>query len=393
MTFRSDCTVAICTRNSGSLLARAVRSALDQSHVLIVDDYSTDGSIDTVVREFPTVAIVRPTIKIGLGNARHTAVNATKTEWLAWLDADDEFLEGRVERLLAFANESAADIVFDSAELFDGSNAEFVCVTEIPAFLFQSAGLCSLFSRNWLPGSAWPLVRTSVAHSVGYNINLLAAEDLDFNLRSILARHKISLCSKVGYRQYSYSNSLSRNLAQQNSQVRDVLLGIDSLQVKRFLIDSGLRNLQIAVLMGTFYLRREDVSESLACFFDSVLDSNRVTKSEDALLNAIGVDYFDIIFFRGVLLALQGYFARALEIFTSIARQVSRAEVYNNIGVCHANIGDKPTAAAYFQDALRIMPSYLDAQINVAEHSRFSLTRFPLRRTRSRSSYGDPRQK
>jgi glycosyltransferase involved in cell wall biosynthesis len=152
MSYAPDCTVAICTRDSGALLERAVKSAVAQARVLIVDDYSSDGSVEQVRSAYPQVQVIRPCEKKGLGNARHTAVSAVETEWLIWLDADDEFLPGRVETLLESARANAADIVFDAAELWDGKTGRGQALTSSLASVsycgFDSRLIASLAQRG-----------------------------------------------------------------------------------------------------------------------------------------------------------------------------------------------------------------------------------------------------
>jgi glycosyltransferase involved in cell wall biosynthesis len=387
MSYAQDCTVAICTRDSGALLERAVKSAVGQARVLIVDDYSSDGSVERVRSAYPQVQVIRPCVKKGLGNARHTAVSAVETEWLIWLDADDEFLPGRVETLLESVRASAADIVFDAAELWDGKTGRFVSVSEIPPFMFHRKGIFSLFSRNWLPGSAWPLVRTSIARSVGYNKDLMAAEDLDFNLRAVLSGHHIYCTKKVGYKQYHYSDSLSRNLDQQNQQVSRVLRGVDDHSLIRMLMAEKFCPAQSSVIMGSFYLRRDETEASTRCFFHHELDINNLDSLGHDIFYVIGIDAWDTLFFRGVLSAISGDFNIALRYFRYINNNVSRPEVLNNIGVCHSQLNMHEIARYYYSLALEKMPWYLDAQLNSHTSDEFRLTRFPMRRISGRSTY------
>ena len=69
--------------------------------MILVDDYSTDGSTYGIEKRFKNLRVERPLKRAGLGNARATALRSVETPWLIWLDADDEFLPARIQTLLS----------------------------------------------------------------------------------------------------------------------------------------------------------------------------------------------------------------------------------------------------------------------------------------------------
>jgi glycosyltransferase involved in cell wall biosynthesis len=78
--------------NGESHIERAVLSVLQQSRradeIIIVDDGSTDGGAERVCSDFPGIQIVHQTNR-GAGAARNAGVEASTSEWVAFLDADD----------------------------------------------------------------------------------------------------------------------------------------------------------------------------------------------------------------------------------------------------------------------------------------------------------------
>ncbi len=90
--------------NCEQYVARAICSVLDQtrpvSEIIVVDDGSTDGTAD-VIRSFgDQVALIQQT-NAGVSAARNTAIRAAKGDWIAFLDADDEWLPDKIERQTA----------------------------------------------------------------------------------------------------------------------------------------------------------------------------------------------------------------------------------------------------------------------------------------------------
>jgi glycosyltransferase involved in cell wall biosynthesis len=96
--------VVIPAHNEERLLPRAIRSTLAQTYpaleVIVVDDGSRDRTAE-VARSFgPPVRCVRQENK-GLAAARNTGIREAQAEFVALLDADDEWLLHHLERAAA----------------------------------------------------------------------------------------------------------------------------------------------------------------------------------------------------------------------------------------------------------------------------------------------------
>ena len=104
--------VIIPTYNRAELVCRAVQSVLSQLtddavEILVVDDGSTDGTIAVLQKRFAEPIQQRRLIllqHLHVGDPatmRNFAARNARGEFLALLDSDDQWLPGRVERLLA----------------------------------------------------------------------------------------------------------------------------------------------------------------------------------------------------------------------------------------------------------------------------------------------------
>lgn len=101
--------VIIPTYNRRHLLGRAIESVLKQSYrdlrLVIVDDASTDGT-ETFLRGLcdPRIDVIRHEHNRGAAAARNTGLDRADSEFVAFLDSDDAWLEPKLERQLeAFA--------------------------------------------------------------------------------------------------------------------------------------------------------------------------------------------------------------------------------------------------------------------------------------------------
>ncbi len=96
--------VVVNNYNYEKFLAAALDSALhqlsDDDEMVVVDDGSTDGSLEILARyeSNPQVAVIRQK-NAGQMNAVRTGLLAAKGDVLLLLDSDDEYIEGYLDRL------------------------------------------------------------------------------------------------------------------------------------------------------------------------------------------------------------------------------------------------------------------------------------------------------
>ncbi len=126
-------TVIIPVYNSAHTLSRAVMSVLQQSlgsvEVLVVDDASTDGTLDVASRlaeADPRVQVVAVPQNGGKSRAMNQAAAVARGTWIAVLDADDRYLPGRLETLVSAGERNGADLVADNQLHVDDATGEVV---------------------------------------------------------------------------------------------------------------------------------------------------------------------------------------------------------------------------------------------------------------------------
>ena len=92
-------TAVIPVYNGQEYVGRAIESILAQSRaadeIIVVDDGSTDGTAD-VVRSFGDKVIFIQQENAGASVARNAGIKAAGSEWIAFLDADDEWLPDKL---------------------------------------------------------------------------------------------------------------------------------------------------------------------------------------------------------------------------------------------------------------------------------------------------------
>jgi succinoglycan biosynthesis protein ExoO len=121
-----DISVIIPAYNVSGIIGRAIRSAAAQTlpplEILVIDDCSTDNTVDAVEalgREIPSLRLLSTPANGGPSAGRNVGLRAARGDWIALLDADDAWKPGRLERLAEVARATSADFVADNQVLWD----------------------------------------------------------------------------------------------------------------------------------------------------------------------------------------------------------------------------------------------------------------------------------
>ena len=181
-------------------IAECARSLFSQTwqniEYVFVDDCSPDRSIEVlrqVVAEYPhreqQVRIVRQDRNRGLGAARKRAVEESSGEYLMHVDSDDRITPDAVEKLVAAAMETSADIV-DGAYCEFGDDGSVTGNAVLPPHISKERYLKRMLLQNIVKNNIWGrLYRRSLYTS--HAINSIEGVDYgeDFGIVPRLVLH------------------------------------------------------------------------------------------------------------------------------------------------------------------------------------------------------------
>jgi glycosyltransferase involved in cell wall biosynthesis len=178
--------VIIPVFNAGKYLERTIASVLGQTlrdfELILVDDGSTDGSLD----QARTIKDARLSILSQANTGAPTALNrgiaAARAEYIAFLDSDDLWAPDKLQRHLeAFLGHPEADLTFTGLLYVDPDDQPLGLPARRPAgsFAFEQ-----LFTDNVIGCSSAMAVRKEAVHKAGgFDPDMRYLFDIDLVLR------------------------------------------------------------------------------------------------------------------------------------------------------------------------------------------------------------------
>lgn len=122
------CSVVIPVYNGEKYIEECLRSALSQTlreiEILVVDDASTDRTRELVsafCREDERVRLLCNEGNRGVAETRNRGVREARAAWIAFLDSDDAWLPGKLEKQFALQKRSGARLLYTGAACMDSS--------------------------------------------------------------------------------------------------------------------------------------------------------------------------------------------------------------------------------------------------------------------------------
>jgi glycosyltransferase involved in cell wall biosynthesis len=178
--------------NVSKTIDRAINSVRIQNYapleLVLVDDGSTDGTLQILQgMAGADVKIVELGSRSGAANARNEGIRASTGELIAFLDADDEWLPGKLHKQIS-------KLVKDPEATFAGCASLFIAIGDTtPKHLYDGCipiegreAWRALLSRNYLATPSIIVWRAALERTGLFNIELPVAEDQDLWIRLAL---------------------------------------------------------------------------------------------------------------------------------------------------------------------------------------------------------------
>jgi len=203
--------VIIPSFNRCALLKRALHSVMTQDspadEVIVVDDGSTDATKAMVEQFFPEVIYIYQN-NSGVSSARNNGIARSNSDWITFLDSDDEWLPNKLAIQLDYLSRNDEYWICHTEEIWirDGRRVNPMKKhAKTGGWIFQHClPLCAMSPSSIM------IHRRIFLELGGFDEDLPACEDYDLWLR-ITARHPVLFVSEPQILKYGgHSDQLSQ---------------------------------------------------------------------------------------------------------------------------------------------------------------------------------------
>ncbi len=207
--------VIIPVFNGEETICRAVDSVLAQSYreleVIVVDDGSTD-STNKLLRQYGSKIRLAEREKSSLASARNHGIRLARGEYLAFLDADDSWVQEKLAIQVAILRKHpSVGLTFGNLEVVN-KQGEKLGFTTVPSYMRYAPSWEDILLKGTIVPPSTVLARKDMILKIGgFDAELFTShgyEDRDFSLRlrEITDFHYLDLC--LAYYSYDQAHGL-----------------------------------------------------------------------------------------------------------------------------------------------------------------------------------------
>ncbi len=145
-----DISIVIVNWNVEDYLRRCIESIYRGIHgvsfeIIVVDNASTDGSVEMLNAEFPKVTVIGNNKNVGFSKANNQAIRIAQGKYILLLNPDTVILDRAIIALYRFI-ESHPDVVAVGPMILnaDGATIQYECARAIPSLWNEFCGLSEL---------------------------------------------------------------------------------------------------------------------------------------------------------------------------------------------------------------------------------------------------------
>lgn len=106
----TDLSIIIVSFNTKKLLQECLKSVFDNTHgtsleVFLVDNASTDGSVEMVTEQFPQVKITKNSQNLGFAKANNQAISQARGRYVLLLNSDTKVLDSAIDKMILWMDD------------------------------------------------------------------------------------------------------------------------------------------------------------------------------------------------------------------------------------------------------------------------------------------------
>lgn len=151
---RPDVSIIVVNYRTRELTLECLRSIVRESRqasyeILLVDNNSSDGTIEAVAREMPEARLFPLKTNVGFAQGNNVAAKEAKGKYLLLLNPDTVVLNGAIDRLMGFAAERPEAKIWGGQSLLGDHSLDY-------GSCWRRMTLWSVFCHTFGLSAAWP---------------------------------------------------------------------------------------------------------------------------------------------------------------------------------------------------------------------------------------------
>lgn len=255
-----------------AMVKRALDSVINQSYknleIIVVDDSPDDfGQRKAVEQAIKSLAdhrlrYIKHDQNLGGSAARNTGILASRGEFIAFLDDDDEWLPGKLQKQMAKMSDANTGIVYCSYKMVDSSTQ----TTRLIDRCLAGSVFDDLMMGNFIGSTSFVLVRRRCFHQCGlFDTGMQSSQDHDMWLR-IARKFKVDCVNKPLVVYYIHDGERI------TTNPRSKIQGIQAINKKYagYLASHPRAKSTRLIMLTPYYLQLGDRKKALAIYWQSV---------------------------------------------------------------------------------------------------------------------------
>ncbi len=176
--------ITTCKREM-DILERAIKSAVGQTYenkeIIVVNDWPEYGKrIKELLKGYPEIALISNSEQSGACISRNKGIEASKGEYIALIDDDDEWLPEKLEKQVADVDDDTVLVYCDIRAIRDGQELKSDPNRAYP----EGKVLNEILGSNFVGGCSVPILRKrTILESGGFDSTFRSCQDLDLWIR------------------------------------------------------------------------------------------------------------------------------------------------------------------------------------------------------------------
>lgn len=264
-------TVIIPNFNGKAYVSDAVNCALAQRdvpvEVIVVDDESTDGSWELLQGYGERITLLRQS-RGGPYRARNLAAARARGEWLAFLDADDDWSPDKLAKQLALASGEVAMVYTDRDNFGDLSHTkqrQSDSVTLHDGDIFEP-----LLAGNFVTLSSVLIRKDRFDALGGFSIEQRGVQDWDMWLRYSASGGRVGLCREPLTRYRIHDAQMTNDLGQRSRDRESVLRRALESPRGRQVSRAVARNAMASLWELAAWHAADQPAQAIRCYFKAI---------------------------------------------------------------------------------------------------------------------------